>query len=241
MALVLKKLDRDATFVLDLGCGEGKYSSLLLKGLPNCRFLIGIDLSLEYIKKAKVNNPSENIEFLVADGQRLPFREKCFDLTISKDLLHHVKFPLRVLEEISRVSKKQLAIIEANRDNPIMLLNEKYGKHQHLTFQQLEFFARYLGCRFSYIEANEYPITLRLLSFKSMALVWNLLMSLFLMASNQVPFVTEILLKTFCLIFAPSFNVLIIDLIIDPETSKLTRARGGMRTHRGAPVISIRR
>jgi hypothetical protein len=109
------------------------------------------------------------------------------------------------------VSKGQIVIIEANKHNPIMLLYEKYGKHQHLTIQQLELLVRnYLDTSFFSLKAYEYPFTLRVPSVSPMACVWNLLISLTLNACNQVPFLAELLYKILSSFLVPSYNVLII-------------------------------
>jgi SAM-dependent methyltransferase len=197
------------TRILDLGCGEGKYLPLMLKSRHNVRLLVGVDVSREYIEKARTNNRHENIEFLVADGQNIPFKNKCFDLTICKDLLHHVMHPSEVLREISRVSQGRVVIIEANRYNPIMLLNEKYGNHQHFTVQQLEILARYLQIDFlSLKQVHAYPFNLRLNSFNPMAIMWNSFVSIFLIACNRVPYLADFAFKSFSFILVPSFNIL---------------------------------
>ena len=43
------------------------------------------------------------LAFLVADGERLPFRSASFDIVHSKDSLHHMRDPGRALEEYRRV------------------------------------------------------------------------------------------------------------------------------------------
>jgi ubiquinone/menaquinone biosynthesis C-methylase UbiE len=93
------------TSMLDVGCGRGEFSSFILERAPNIRQLVGLDVSKEYIRKARIENPSGNAEFLVADGQSIPFKNGCFGLTICKDPLHHVRRPSEVLKEISRVSR----------------------------------------------------------------------------------------------------------------------------------------
>jgi SAM-dependent methyltransferase len=206
-------------FILDLGCGEGKYSTLILKGTPNIRLLVGVDVSKEHIKKARMDNGRGNIEFLVADGQNIPFENKCFDLTICKDLLHHVRHPSKVLKEISRVSRGQVVIIEANRYNPIMLLHEKYGNHQHFTVQQLKLLARYLQVgSLSLKQVHAYPFTLRLQSFDPIAFMWNSLVSLFLVVCNKVPCLAELVVKSFSFLLVPSFNILTTTYRVDLQT-----------------------
>jgi ubiquinone/menaquinone biosynthesis C-methylase UbiE len=205
----LEKSNKKTSVILDLGCGNGRYSTLILKGTPKSCLLVGVDVYKEYIKEARKNNPRRNIMFLVADGQDLPFKNKCFDLTISKDLLHHVRHPFEVLREISRVSRGGVVIIEANKYNPIMLLNEKYGNHQHLSIQQLEHLTRYLQVdSFSLKQVHAYPFTLRLKSLNPIACIWNASVSIFLIVCNKVPYVSEFALRTFSFLFVPSFNIL---------------------------------
>jgi phosphatidylethanolamine/phosphatidyl-N-methylethanolamine N-methyltransferase len=50
---------------------------------------------------------NSKIHFKIADVQNLPFLDNSFDRTISTCLLHHVIFPIRALEEIRRVTKKE--------------------------------------------------------------------------------------------------------------------------------------
>jgi SAM-dependent methyltransferase len=193
-----------------MGCGGGEYSSLILKRTPDIRQLVGLDVSRELVKKARIDDHSGNGEFLVADGQNVPFKNECFDLIICKDLLHHVRHPFEVLKEISRVSRGRVVIIEANKYNLIMLLNEKYGNHQHLTVQQLEFLARHLKVdAFSLRQVHVYPFTLRVQSFHPIACIWNASASIFLIACNMVPYLAELALRSFSFLLVPSYNVII--------------------------------
>jgi ubiquinone/menaquinone biosynthesis C-methylase UbiE len=174
----------------------------------NC-LVVGVDVFKQYIKKAKLNNRDARVEFLVADGQHIPFRSKSFDFVICKDILHHIRHPSEALREISRVSLGEIVIIEANKYNLIMLLNEKYGNHRHLTVQQLKRFAYCFHVdSFSLKQVDAYPITLRLQSFKPMACVWNAFISIFLIACNKVPYFAEFGIRSFSSILVPSFNIL---------------------------------
>lgn len=63
---------------LDIGCGTG-YHSRLLKDIGHR--VVSADISFEMVKKAKNNNNGDF--FLVADIEKLPFKDRTFDNIIS--------------------------------------------------------------------------------------------------------------------------------------------------------------
>ena len=65
-------------FTLDIGCGTGYHSRILKK---NGHEVVSADISYEMIKKAK-NNQTGNF-YLVADIEKLPFKDNTFDNVIS--------------------------------------------------------------------------------------------------------------------------------------------------------------
>lgn len=69
--------------VLDLGCGNGRFYEYLKK-----TNYVGVDPSVELIKICKNNYP--NKEFMVTDGNTLPFGDNLFDKIFSIAVLHHI-------------------------------------------------------------------------------------------------------------------------------------------------------
>jgi 23S rRNA (guanine745-N1)-methyltransferase len=67
------------TTLLDLGCGEGYYTSLLQQALPQAQFF-GVDISKSAIKYAAKAN--SNIAFSVASAYQLPFADNSFDAIV---------------------------------------------------------------------------------------------------------------------------------------------------------------
>ena len=88
--LALGLIDRIKTgtikSVLDIGCGTGNYTGLLRRKLPGAR-IVAVDISPGMIEIAKKKLKDENIEFVVADAERISF-EKKFDLISSNSSLH---------------------------------------------------------------------------------------------------------------------------------------------------------
>lgn len=106
--------------ILDFGCGDGLTCELLKKAFPQSE-IVGVDVSEESIKIAKDKNCG--CEFILYDGQNLPFEEKEFDLIFSSCVFHHIETQnhLYLLEELCRVSNSgaKLFIFEHNPINPL--------------------------------------------------------------------------------------------------------------------------
>jgi SAM-dependent methyltransferase len=109
---ILEELPPGAT-ILDLGCGDGSHMHLLGGGGR----VFGSDVSLAPLLEARKSGP-----VVVADGQRLPFADRAFDLVHVSHVLHHAHDFRAVLLEASRVLKPaaRLVLVETCEDNPLM-------------------------------------------------------------------------------------------------------------------------
>lgn len=88
--------------VLDLGCNAGE---LLNKIVASYRVKgFGLDISDKTIEVAKRFNPYKN-EYVVGDGENLPYPSDSFNVVVSTDVLEHVPRPDMVMNEIARVLK----------------------------------------------------------------------------------------------------------------------------------------
>lgn len=86
---LLNLVPKDVEKALDLGCGSGSLSVLMANHVQR---LIAIDISPSLISMAKehrLKNSVSNLELLVADAEKLPFREHSFDFVFSYGVLHH--------------------------------------------------------------------------------------------------------------------------------------------------------
>lgn len=93
---------------LDVGCASGFMVSEISKFFPKAKYF-GIDVYDKAITAAKKNYP--RIEFSVASADKLPFKDSSLDLILFYETIEHVENPLRCLEEIKRVLKKNGTLI----------------------------------------------------------------------------------------------------------------------------------
>jgi ubiquinone/menaquinone biosynthesis C-methylase UbiE len=101
---------------LDIGCGDGSMTEIIAKNAPNAR-LVAIDIAYNLTHQGKEGkDPSvTNIEYIVADASYLPFRDDAFDLVFALGALHHVVALERCVNDIARVCKDELVIVEPNK------------------------------------------------------------------------------------------------------------------------------
>jgi len=86
--------------ILDVGCGDGYGSTMVLDGFPYTTF-VGLDLSAAKLCVARAN--LRNSRVVLGDAERLPLSDKCFDMAFSLETLEHLLDPSKALQEISRV------------------------------------------------------------------------------------------------------------------------------------------
>jgi ubiquinone/menaquinone biosynthesis C-methylase UbiE len=94
--------------ILDVGCGTGiLFPSVAAKA----RSLIGIDISIRLLQKAKqYTKEISNAHIIVADSDYLPFQDNVFNLVFAITLLQNMPNPLATLEEMKRTSQSQAII-----------------------------------------------------------------------------------------------------------------------------------
>ncbi|TSC88554.1 MAG: glycosyltransferase [Microgenomates group bacterium Gr01-1014_7] len=95
---------------LDVGCASGYMISEIAKSYPNAKYF-GIDVFDKAISYAKKIYP--HINFRVASAEDLPFRSNSMDFVLNYETIEHVENPLKSLQEIRRVLKKNGTLILA--------------------------------------------------------------------------------------------------------------------------------
>ena len=93
--------------VLDVGCGQGEF---LQRISGNVILGVGIDISLGMLGEAK-NVTESVIDFICADADYLPFRERVFDSAFSFTLLQNMPDPSFTLCEMLRVTQTNALVV----------------------------------------------------------------------------------------------------------------------------------
>ena len=91
------RVERHET-VLEIGAGTGNFLSLFEGRAAR---LIAMDLTHGMLQQARRRHPDQ--ELVVADGLRMPLRNRSIDLVTSAQALHHIFKPVPFLKEMRRV------------------------------------------------------------------------------------------------------------------------------------------
>jgi SAM-dependent methyltransferase len=91
--------------VLDVGCGDGTISSLVLRHRPDIS-IRGIDILIR---------PESKIPVDPYDGEHLPCGDKSFDI-VSFVVLHHTNDPTTLLKEAKRVAQSTIVLKDHTMD-----------------------------------------------------------------------------------------------------------------------------
>lgn len=111
----------DGDKVLDIGCGNGFYLSLLNR-LGKKLELWGIDNVQMALDDAKKFIADDKINFVLGDASRLPFAKETFDKVVMSEVIEHVDNERLTLKEVYRVLKKGgvLGLTTCNIDYPFL-------------------------------------------------------------------------------------------------------------------------
>ena len=92
--------------VLDIGCGEGKFTRSLTKLFAQ---VSGVDVKENKITEARnaARNEGLTVDFRTGSGDALPYDSEHFDTVIFSNSLHHMPNPRFALVEALRVLKSQ--------------------------------------------------------------------------------------------------------------------------------------
>lgn len=110
---VLRGLDFET--VLEVGCGFGRMTKLVLDEFPNVKKIKGIDLSPQQIEicKSYISN-LEKVELSVGTVQDLEEPNNSYDLVMAVELLMHIPFGEieGVLGQMVRVARKYIVNLD---------------------------------------------------------------------------------------------------------------------------------
>jgi SAM-dependent methyltransferase len=89
--------------ILDFGCGLGYIGCLISEQTKR---------HLAYVDVRKYPFTCPGLEVTMFDGIKIPYPDKSFDTTLIVSVLHHVPDPIKSLQEILRVSGREIIVCE---------------------------------------------------------------------------------------------------------------------------------
>jgi len=125
-------------FILDAGCGTGVFT---LDMISCGARVVGLDLSLSMIKKARQKGASSQLRIISADIIRLPFLENSFDKTVSITALEFIPDGQKAIKELFRVTRKggTLVVATLNSLSPWAERRREEGQKGHSLFSKAFF------------------------------------------------------------------------------------------------------
>lgn len=95
--------------ILEIGVGTGRVSLPLSKSGYE---MTGIDISIKMMERAKGKGLHS---LFLADGRKVPFKDRSFDATIMAHVFHLLENPISVMREAARVSNIGVFALVRNR------------------------------------------------------------------------------------------------------------------------------
>jgi ubiquinone/menaquinone biosynthesis C-methylase UbiE len=102
----------DIKKILDIGAGTGRVARFLKSRNPELE-IISLEPVRELREVGYANGLSKD-ELINGDATKLPFQNDAFDLVCEFGILHHIKNPENVVNEMLRVSKVGIFISDSN-------------------------------------------------------------------------------------------------------------------------------
>ena len=99
--------------VLDLGAGTGRSLLWLKEHCPDLTRIQGIE-PVEALRQQGYQKGLSPDELIDGDAYKLPFPDNSFDVVSEFAVLHHVRHPHLVVQEMSRVASKMICISDSN-------------------------------------------------------------------------------------------------------------------------------
>ena len=134
---------REGSRILDLGCGHGRITELLVEGVPSLE-VVGVDFTRPMLDAFLVK-PGTNeckIELVCADITKLPLEDDSFDAVLSSRAFQYLPDPLCGVREALRVLKPggRLVVSIPNKVNFIRYLT--YDKKLYSPFEVRDWFRK---------------------------------------------------------------------------------------------------
>ncbi len=125
-------------FILDAGCGTGVFT---LDMISCGARVVGLDLSLSMIRRARQKARGSCLRTLSADILHLPFPENTFEKTVSITALEFIPEGQKAIKELFRVTRKGGTVVVAtlNSLSPWAERRREEGQKGHSLFSKAIF------------------------------------------------------------------------------------------------------
>jgi len=134
---VLSAFDYSGKKVIDIGCGDGKYTEEIYRRFKPAE-IVGVDPAGEAVKLASDRYAVPGVRFREASIYALPFPDGYFDIAVVRGVTHHLDRPLEGMKEAVRVSKN-IVLTDPNGYNPGCKIIEKISPY-HRTHKEMSYF-----------------------------------------------------------------------------------------------------
>lgn len=114
--------------VLDVGCGSGFFSDLLLTRFPHATIYC-LDFSLPMLRS---NRPSSNKVCIAGDCTRLPFRPDLFDLVNIDTVMHHLVSAEGYAQTIRGIAEFLVQVAQMVRPGGLIAIREIYHESRFI-------------------------------------------------------------------------------------------------------------
>jgi len=154
---------KEGDTVVDLGSGAGNDVFVARRLVGEKGKVIGIDMTLEMINKAKENNEKlgyKNIEFKFGDIENLPLENDIADIVISNCVLNLVPNKVKAFSEIYRVLKQ---------DGHFSISDIVFTGYMPENLKSLA--EAYIGCISGAIQKDEYISIIKDAGFKNIKIL----------------------------------------------------------------------
>jgi len=146
----IKRNIKPSASFLDVGCGTGYSMKRAIEEL-GCT-TVGIDPQ-PMVAGVKIDVvESHKFKIIKGVGENLPFQNETFDVVFSSHVLEHVENPVKVLQEVNRVLKKDGTLIMGVPTATLAWI----GLSSHLLFTSHIRIARYIAGMFTSVRKTKF-------------------------------------------------------------------------------------
>ena len=105
--------EHDIGNLLDVGTGSGAFLRFCLKHAKSYQSAVGIDVVESVLEEARKTTAYENVSYLTAQVEELPFADGEFSTISMSNALHHFRSPLKSLKQMKRVLRPSGTLVMA--------------------------------------------------------------------------------------------------------------------------------